>query len=409
MPLTGNIKKDDYRWLIVIAGCLCIFACIGLGRFTLGMILPSMSDDLGFSYSEMGFIGTANFIGYLSSVVVSGFLVRLFGARLVITAALVCVGASIILLGFSKDFVSATVLYTVTGFGSGASNIPMMALVAKWFVRHQRGRAAGFIVMGSGFAIILSGKLIPYINEHCGAMGWRINWWIVGSMVLLIALFCLLLLRNSPEDVGGSRVEDTGDQSQKRRLLLIKDPFAYYLGLVYFIFGFTYVIYVTFIVTLLVKERGVAENIAGNFWSYLGLLSLISGPLFGTLSDRIGRDKALGLVFFSQSLSYILVAAGGSGLSVYLSIIFFGIVAWSIPSIMAALVGDVYGADRTPAVFGFVTFIFGLGQVAGPAIAGLIAEKSGTLSYSFILAFLFSALAVWLSLRIKKEMLRFET
>ena len=48
-----------------------------------------------------------------------------------------------------------------TGFGSGASNVPMMALVARWFDPARRGRAAGFVAIGSGFGIIASGAAHP--------------------------------------------------------------------------------------------------------------------------------------------------------------------------------------------------------------------------------------------------------
>jgi len=47
----------------------------------------------------------------------------------------------------------------------------------------------------------------------------------------------------------------------------------------------------------------------------------------------------------------------------YLSIVFFGLVAWSIPSIMAAAIGDYVGPKKSAAAIGFVTFIFRLGQM----------------------------------------------
>ena len=126
-------------------------------------------------------------------------------------------------------------------------------------------------------------------------------------------------------------------------------------------------IYATFIVTTLVKERGFSEAIAGNFWSWVGFLSLFSGPVFGTLSDRLGRKTGLMIVFSLQTLAYLLVAANLPPFFLYLSIGFYGIVAWSIPSIMVAAVSEYVGIDKALAAFGFITFIFGLGQIAGPA------------------------------------------
>jgi len=157
------------------------------------------------------------------------------------------------------------------------------------------------------------------------------------------------------------------------------------------------VIYATFIVTALVKERGVSETIAGNFWSWVGLLSLVSGPVFGTLSDRLGRKAGLMLVFSLQALAYLMVTANLPPLFLYLSIGFYGIVAWSIPSIMVAAVSEYVGVDKALAAFGLITFIFGLGQIAGPSIAGVLAERTGSFSSSFFMAEAFAGAAILLT------------
>jgi MFS family permease len=170
-----------------------------------------------------------------------------------------------------------------------------------------------------------------------------------------------------------------------------------HLGAIYFLFGYTYVIYATFIVTALVQERGYSETVAGNFWSWVGFLSLFSGPVFGTLSDRLGRRAGLVTVFSIQMIAYLLVAFKLPEVFLYLSVGCYGLVAWSIPSIMAALVGDYVGPQHTARIFGFITFIFALGQVAGPAVAGILAEASGSFAGSFLMAAVLAAVAIALS------------
>ena len=144
----------------VAVGTLCIFACLGLGRFALGMLLPSMAASLDLSYAEMGFISTGNFVGYLVAVLLSGFLVNKMGARKLIFMAMLLIGSTMILSGMSQGFLYLLVIYTLTGIGSGAANVPIMALITSWFDSSMRGRASGFVVIGSGVAIMLSGKLI---------------------------------------------------------------------------------------------------------------------------------------------------------------------------------------------------------------------------------------------------------
>jgi len=395
-----------YGWVIVFASMLCIMACLGFGRFALGMLLPSMAVTLHLSYSQMGFISTANFLGYLVSVLVSGHIAVKAGPRMVIFFSLLLVGISMALVSRATSFSHVLVLYMLTGIGSGATNVPVMGLVSAWFKAKKRGKAAGFVVIGSGFAIILSGKLIPYINSVTGSGGWRASWLILSALVMTVAVIGLIFLRDRPEEMGLLPVgsEDAASAQMEPRPLVnvYREWMIYYLGIIYFLFGYTYVIYATFIVTTLVKERGFSESIAGNFWAWVGFLSLVSGPVFGTLSDRLGRKAGLIMVFSLQTLAYLLVASGLPGIFLYLSIFFFGIVAWSIPSIMAAAVGDYVGARNAPAAFGLVTFIFGFGQIAGPSVAGVLAEKTGSFSSSFLMAAVLAGSAIVLTLFLRK-------
>jgi MFS family permease len=397
------IKDVHYGWRIVAAGCLCIFACLGLGRFALGMLLPAMGDSLGLSYSQMGLISTCNFFGYLVAVLLCGRVQSYLGARKLITFSLVLISISTALVGLGQGLFTVAVLYTLTGIGSGAANVPVMGLVAAWFGRRLRGRAAGFIVIGSGFAILVSGQVIPVLNS-LRPEGWRLSWFAVATAVLVIALICWLVLRDTPQEVGLAKVGESEDGAPAAAQNVFRPldwKIILHCGIIYFIFGFTYVIYVTFIVTVLVQEYGFSEQVAGTFWSWVGLLSLLSGPVFGTLSDRFGRRAGLMIVFSIQTLAYLLVGLQLSGPALVLSIGCFGIVAWSVPTIMLALVGDRVGAQNTVRVFGLITFIFGMGQISGPYLAGLMAERTGNFSGSFLMAAAMTFLAVIISSRLR--------
>lgn len=398
-----------YAWIIVVTGTIVIMACLGFGRFALGMLLPSMASSLKLSYAQIGYISTGNFIGYLAAVLLCAPIARKIGSRQLIVIALAIIAVSMALISQAQSFVTVLLLYLITGIGSGAANVPMMGLITAWFDRAIRGRAAGFVVIGSGFAIIISGKLIPFVNGHVGPEGWRTNWVILAGAVASIAVLAFLILRNKPEDKNlvslGSEdriVPSVPLAAAVGRENIYRNKTLYLLGGIYFLFGYTYVIYATFIVTTLVKERGFSEAVAGNFWAWVGLLSLFSGPVFGTLSDHIGRKAGLMLVFLLQMLAYLMVAANLPPLFLYLSIGFYGIVAWSIPSIMVAAVSEYVGPEKALAAFGFITFIFGLGQITGPSIAGVLAERTGSFSSSFFMASALAAAAIVLTSFLKK-------
>jgi len=142
--MTTERKAIHYGWHIVWTGTFCLFACLGLARFALGMILPGMGRSLHLSYSQMGLISTVNLTGYLVAVLFCGSLADRFGYRRLIVTALAATGLTMILIGRTSSFAMILFCYTITGMGSGAANVPMMGLVSQWFARSHRGKAMGF-------------------------------------------------------------------------------------------------------------------------------------------------------------------------------------------------------------------------------------------------------------------------
>ncbi len=399
-------QKMHYGWVIVITGMAVLFACLGLGRFSLGMLLPSMGSSLDLNYSQMGLIGTGNFVGYMISVVLAGVVARRIGSRQTIFLGLVLVGGSMVFISRAQGFIEVMVLYTATGIGTGLANVPMMGLVSHWFLKSNRGRAAGTMLSGNGIAIVFTGLFIPWINLFMGADGWRVSWLAFGGISLFIAAVAAFFLRNEPCEKGlvpmgkpdsAPAAGDSGSGSVRKSASQSNRWTMVHLGSIYAFFGATYVVYATFIVTAMVNERGFGENTAGSFWAVVGGLSIVSGPLFGGLSDRMGRKITIMLVYALFTISYALVAADLPDLFLYVSIGIFGLAVWSIPTIMSAAVGDYAGPAQAVKAFGFITLFFGFGQITGPAVAGFLADITGTFSMAFWLCAALTATAVVLT------------
>lgn len=389
-------KKIHYGWIVALSGVGVLFSCLGLGRFSLGMILPSMGSSLSLNYSQMGWIGTANFAGYMAGVIAAGKVASRIGARRSIVLGLFLVALSMICISRAQGFMSVTGWYLLTGVGSGLANVPMMGLVSHWFFKSARGKAAGLMLTGNSLGIIFSGLFIPWLNLHEGADGWRDCWFYMGLLALFFAIVSACLIRNSPHDMGmvpAGRPEPPPLAEKKGPSGILNR-----LGLLYGLFGATHVIYITFIVTMLVNERGFGENSAGLFWVMFGGLSVLSGPVMGSLSDRIGRTKVIALVFVLFASAYLIMALSLPDLFLYCSVVVFGISAWSIPTILSAAVGDYMGPERAARAFGYITVFCGFGQVIGPALAGELADFSGTFRVVFFIntaAALFAAAYSW--------------
>ncbi len=108
-------EKRTYRWVIVIGGIFGLFASLGIGLFALGMLLPAMVEPLQLTYSQMGFISTLNFCGYLAAVLLCGRLIGWVGSRTLISLALLLVGASMCAVGWTENIRLIMLFYLLTG------------------------------------------------------------------------------------------------------------------------------------------------------------------------------------------------------------------------------------------------------------------------------------------------------
>ena len=405
-------EKVHYGWIVIFMGLLTTIAAHGFGRMAYTIILPAMKDGLQFDYTQLGLLGTGNFIGYLTMAIIGGFLAARFGTRIVITLALVLMGITMLLTGLAETFGFAFAMRLMTGLGNGAAFVPAMALGSAWFSIEKRGFATGIVSAGIGAGTLVSGLVVPPILQAFGTDGWRISWYILGGGVLVISGVVFLFIRSRPEEKGllpvGVRNADGGtvDAAPKSKVSSLdwtkvyRMPAVWYLGLVYFFYGFSYIIYMVFFAAYLVKEIGLSQAWAGSLWAMVGGVSVFCGVIWGSISDWLGRSRGAALAYLVLGVSYIIYALVRVKFGFYLSAILFGFTAWSIPTIMAAAAGDLVGPRLAPAGLGFVTLFFGIGQALGPVLGGYIADVTQSFTIPFLVAGGISLVGMVFSLKI---------
>ncbi len=417
---TGGVRtRFNYSWVILVTGILTVMGALGFARFGYATILPSMREGLLLNNTQMGVIATGNLVGYTVFSVVGGFLASRFGPRIVISCGLLLTGATMFLTGTAGGLAGVVAFRFLTGIGSAGSNIPVMGLISAWFTPERRGMAAGFLVGGSGFGFLITGFLVPGIITAYPQNGWRLSWFILGGVVVLLGVLGWILLRNNPAEKGltpaGVRPEDqlrepsgapvgcmsetatsagalnerpdkTGEHGAISWSKVYGSPALWHLGLVYLFFGFSYIIYGTFFSAAMVSDKGFSQAQAGAIWSTIGVIGIFGGILWGVASDWLGRKYALAVVFGLQAVSFFLFAVAGGVSTLYLSAFLYGLSAFSIPGIVAAACGDYMGPRLAPAALGMVTLFFAVGQATAPSVAGYLADSAHSFGQAFLLA-----------------------
>lgn len=402
-------RRLHYGWVVLVMATLAVFGVLGLGRFGYTMVLPAMQNRLGLSNTLAGSLATANLVGYAAMSLVGGILAARFGPRKVLPIGIGVAALGMALTGTAHGFAGAATWRLVTGVGAGLAYVPATVLAGAWFARRLRGLATGVVVTGSSIGLIVTGPLVPRVLGATGPDGWRTVWWIYGAITAIFAVAAYLLIRDRPTDmqllpVGAaesgpipSRTHNslagaaTGDPgmvpgtSEWRQIY--RSPAVWHLGLVYFAFGLAYLSFMTFFTKYLTTTGGYSAQAAGDLYMLLGWCTVVSGALWGTISDRIGRKWGLAAAYLLHTLAFALFGLWQAPAGYTTAAVLFGLSAWAAPAIMAATCIDVFGARLAPAALGFITVLFAAGSTAGPTIAGALADAAG----SFVPAFLFAA------------------
>lgn len=391
--------KIHRGWFVLVLIMLSILACLGLGRFAFGAIIPFMKEGLDLTYREVGLIASAIFLGYMASAAGSGYAVIYFSSKKVIVTSLLIIALSMFLIANASHFWIVYLGCLWMGIGSGGANIPSLGLVAQWFRSEQRGAAMGLATGGIGLGIVLSGLLVPQIVTGSADEGWRMSWIVLSAAVFIVAIMNLLFLKNHPSEVGlqpiGERPASTmktihtvdTHQAAPNMDKVYTNKTIWMLGIIYFLWGFSYLVFSTFLVDFLMSDKGFDEHRAGQFFAAAGFTSIVSGWLWGYLSDRWGRLFALSALYFSQFILLVLFCVSHLTSLLFLETILYGAVLFGVPTVMVASVSDFVGAKSTPIAMGFITLFFGAGQFVSPVVTGYILDSFN----SYIIAFLVSA------------------
>jgi MFS family permease len=392
------MKSIRYGWVIVGVGALVKMTGLGFGRFAYPMLLPSMRRSLEFNYSEMGLLSGAMMLGYLLFSVIGGMLATRFGPKKIVVGSLLCGSLSMVFISRLSGFSPLLFFSFAMGAGASGSHISITTMPMAWFGEQRLGRALGVVTGGTGFGIVVTGLLLPYLLYNLGEEAWRQCWFLLALITFSVAVIGAIVLREKPSQAPFSLSSPVGNKesipyAQRGSGLSLKAIF-----IIYFIFGFAYNIYATYFVAYMVDEIRLTEKTAGDIWAIFGWMCTASGLIWGFLSDRLGRRKALlwnnGIISLSVLLPLLFYQPIVMGFSAFL----FGGTFLGMITVIAAAIGDQVSEKRA-LVYGLATLIHGTGQFLGTTSGGYLKDLTGTFQLaltvslaSFLLCILLTAL-----------------
>jgi predicted MFS family arabinose efflux permease len=391
-------EAADRTPYVRLALALALGAAVSLGitRFAYGLLLPTMREDLGWSYTLAGAMNTFNAVGYLLGALATPWLLR----RSAPTVLLLWGSAfATLFMALSGFFTTATPLLLQRLLAGVASALVFIAgglLAARLGARQPRrsGFLLGIYYGGTGLGIVLSAVGVPWVLERVAGLphAWAWAWW---GLALLCALATLVLiwparLLLASDDPAAANTVAAGPAAALAVRVFRPRDFAFALA-GYTGFGVGYIGYMTFVIALL-REQGRSSADITLYYALLGVAVMASSRLWAGLLDRHRNGQALARLNALLGLAAIIPALTTAWPLVLASGLLFGGVFLSVVASTTALVRHNLPPTQWAAGISAFTIVFAAGQIVGPTVVGFIADGPGGL----VRGLLFSAVALWI-------------
>ncbi len=163
-------------------------------------------------------------------------------------------------------------------------------------------------------------------------------------------------------------------------------------------------------VMFVLQNMGAGPGYATLIVAMYSIGQFIAGPLWGQLSDRIGRKPVLLISMSGAFCAYLLMIVAKTPEMILISRLLAGVMAGNIATAYAA-VADLTPPENRAKGMGVLGAAFGLGFVIGPAIGGFLGgatPETATIYYPSIASAIMVGLAMLATIFFFKESLSLE-
>ena len=400
-PATGVRHK-------VVALTFCLGLVLFLDRAALSVLAPSIRRDLHLGPAAMGGVFTAFVWGYALLNIPAGALGDRFGARRVLAGIVVLWSLFIAATAAAWSLLSLLVIRFLFGAAEAGATPNVSQSFARWIPAMERARAQGFYLAGMSAGSALAP---PLVTIGLMKWGWRATFVVLGFAGAIWAAGWFFWYRDDPRrhpGVNAGELELLSDPAASGPLVevhwrrVLATPNLWAILLMYFTYGYTGYIYITWFPSYLMESRHLPLSMAGTLAAAPGVLGLLAKPLGGWISDRLTVRYGLrvgrcsvgmcgfglaavavmpGLCVSSPHLAALILAAGDGAAALAHGVCFAVCVDTGLQraGTISAMMLTMGSLGNAASALAFGTFLQVTGSWTAPFLVGMAANAVGAL------------------------------
>jgi len=354
------MRRVDSRW-VALALIFVTRTSMGVQFQSIASVGPLLVADLGLSYAQVGTLIGLYLLPGVALSLPGGLIGQRFGDRRAVVCGLAAMVVGGLLTAWSDGFVGAAAGRLLSGGGAVLMNILLIKMTADWFAGREMATAMAAVLtawpVGLGLAAATFGALAT-------ATSWRISLVVAAATAALGLVLMAAVFREVPERAACAR-----SALGARDLGLTVTS-----GAAWGVFFASLAAVIAFGPPMLVA-RGASLGQAGFEVSLAIWVTIVSVPLGGLLSDRVGRPNA-----------FIVVGSlGGAGLlwalptmpAAALGLVLVGAVIGAAPGPLTSLLPRALAPERLAGGLGVSYTVYYLVMAAVQPVAGLLRDRTG--------------------------------
>ena len=377
------------KWVMLALSYLVLIACF-IPYIGWSVSLLDISEEFALSATQAGLLGSITALVGGLVLPFAGAIGDRWGIKRIIIIGIIASIAGQLLFAWAPDYTLLMCGRALSGLGVGLLFVGPYTMAVNWFERERKsGIALGVMFtsdgIGTAFALYVFAIVLVMF-------GWRTGSVIGAGLLVVILVVAMLFLRDAPKDPSEpSAAASAGTDAESARSVLSALLSRNVLVAAAFFVGEwgIFAVVAVWMPTILIEGAGWDAALAGLFSSLYVLVGMIPSIVFGLVSDRLGRRKALivaaglAMTIFMAALTASLASGNYVLVAVCLPLVGLGVytgmplaLALAAESVPTKMIGTVSG------------FVLGIGFIVGgfvyPYFIGVVKDATGDYTLGFV-------------------------
>ena len=386
-------KQFFYGWYLVAVGVF-LLSISSLGVFRgMSPLMPVLQKNFGWTRTQISLSSLWTRVEGAALGPIEGFLIDRIGARKMVLIGFSIMAVGFVLFSFIQNLWQFYAVFILINLGNGIGGwLAVVTILNSWFRRKRTIAMAGAM---SG--ILIAGIFVPPYTIALNH-GFRVTVFVFGLIILAVALPCVKIIKNNPEELGllpdGAETESDLDKSTPSKISQDQEvEFTVGQALKTRVFWILTVAHVSSTISLAtlsihlmarLQDIGLSSTTASYIELVSSVVALPSLFVAGWLGDKVSKKYLVALFLFLQGISTIvLTVANGLPLALLFAV-FYGIAFGGRIPLMTAIRGDYFGRKAFASIMGWSMLPNGILMAIAPVWAAWMFDTYGSYTVPFL-------------------------